>query len=372
MKKEIFILLTASLVVSSCVDNEDIYKNPDNSKKDQVLTLSKYPQKVIDIETGSKEHLALLNATTRSTFLIKDSVWPDKKGHSLIYETNEHGTTANTMRYIYLGSLLKGGSLEEQRFQRLTNELDPLYISYSFPAKIVGDIIEKPSLQSQRTSLSKIMNQEGMTRKQIVSFIYDMNQFTYYNELKLAFNCNIDVASVFNISTSVAQGKIRKKCGLVAKFIQKNFTVDLDLPADGCLLKNNNELSNVGPYDPVYISSITYERMGVMMFDSSYAYDSLRVAVKAAFDAKIINGKLELTSEQTKIISEADLKIAIISGDGSYSVKTVDGINGFKEFIIAGGEFSKDVPGDPIFYSASYLSDDSPFYAKFRVNIPYK
>ena len=52
MKKEIFILLTASLVVSSCVDNEDIYKNPDNSKKDQVLTLSKYPQKVIDIETG--------------------------------------------------------------------------------------------------------------------------------------------------------------------------------------------------------------------------------------------------------------------------------------------------------------------------------
>ena len=125
------------------------------------------------------------------------------------------------MRYIYLGSLLKGGSLEEQRFQRLTNELDPLYISYSFPAKIVGDIIEKPSLQSQRTSLSKIMNQEGMTGKQIVSFIYDMNQFTYYNELKLAFNCNIDVASVFNISTSVAQGKIRKKCGLVAKFIQK-------------------------------------------------------------------------------------------------------------------------------------------------------
>ena len=50
-----------------------------------------------------------------------------------------------------------------------------------------------------------------MTGKQIVSFIYDMNQFTYYNELKLAFNCNIDVASVFNISTSVAQGKIREE-----------------------------------------------------------------------------------------------------------------------------------------------------------------
>lgn len=83
-EKEIFILLTASLVVSSCVDNEDIYKNPDNSKKDQVLTLSKYPQKVIDIETGSKEHLALLNATTRSTFLIKDSVGRIKRSFTHI------------------------------------------------------------------------------------------------------------------------------------------------------------------------------------------------------------------------------------------------------------------------------------------------
>lgn len=88
-EKEIFILLTASLVVSSCVDNEDIYKNPDNSKKDQVLTLSKYPQKVIDIETGSKEHLALLNATTRSTFLIKDSVGRIKKViHSYMKQMN--------------------------------------------------------------------------------------------------------------------------------------------------------------------------------------------------------------------------------------------------------------------------------------------
>ena len=53
MKKEIFILLTASLVVSSCVDNEDIYKNPDNSKKDQLLTQSKNPHQCIDIEIFS-------------------------------------------------------------------------------------------------------------------------------------------------------------------------------------------------------------------------------------------------------------------------------------------------------------------------------
>ena len=64
-------------------------KSPDNSKKDQVLTLSKYPQKVIDIETGSKEHLALLNATTRSTFLIKDSVGRIKKViHSYMKQMN--------------------------------------------------------------------------------------------------------------------------------------------------------------------------------------------------------------------------------------------------------------------------------------------
>ncbi len=367
MKTIVEISFVVSLIVFSCCSNEDMGGNM--NKKSEGLSLRKYPQKYIDIQAGSKEYFTLLE--TRSTSLIKDSVWPNRNGHSLVYETNEHAITANTMRYIFLGSLLKGGSLEEQKFQRLPNELDPLCISYSFPAKFVGDMIERPSLQAQRTSLMKVMGQEGMSGKQIVSFTYDMNQFTYYDELKLAFNCDISVTDVFNLSSSVAQGKIRKKSGLIAKFVQKNFTVDLDLPYDGCLLKNNEELSTIDLYDPVYISSITYGRMGIMIFESSYSYDSLRVAVKAAFDTKVIDGKVEFTDEQKKIFDEADLKISLISGDGSYAVQTIEGFEAFKNFIIKGGEFSQSVPGDPIFYSASYLSDDSPYYAKFRVNIPY-
>ena len=67
MKKEIFILLTASLVVSSCVDNEDIYKNPDNSKKDQVLTLS-LMRKVDRVVAFKRAKCSLLPVSMSMTF----------------------------------------------------------------------------------------------------------------------------------------------------------------------------------------------------------------------------------------------------------------------------------------------------------------
>ena len=101
---------------------------------------------------------------TRSSELLKDSVWSDGKGHTLIYETNEHVPTQELMRYIYLGSILQGGSIEKQRFVPVVKPVDPITISYSFPARWVTDIIAKPSLSAQRQSLQNIMNKEGMDR----------------------------------------------------------------------------------------------------------------------------------------------------------------------------------------------------------------
>ena len=87
------------------------------------------------------------------------------------------------------------------------------------------------------------MNNNGMSGKQLVSFSYDINQFTYYDELKLTFASNINVASILNITVDAAKGKIAHKTGLIAKFIQKNFTVDMDIPLDGNLLLDNDAIN---------------------------------------------------------------------------------------------------------------------------------
>ena len=82
-----------------------------------------------------------------------------------------------------------------------------------------------------------------------------------------------------------AKGKIAHKTGLIAKFIQKNFTVDMDIPLDGNLLLDNDAINLMEGFSPVYISSITYGRMGVITMESNYGYNEVRLAVKAAFAA---------------------------------------------------------------------------------------
>ena len=63
----------------------------------------------------------------------------------------------------------------------LTNRVEPITISYSFPAKFVVDEIGRPSLSAMRQSIVNTMNNNGMSGKQLVSFSYDINQFTYYD-----------------------------------------------------------------------------------------------------------------------------------------------------------------------------------------------
>lgn len=280
---------------SSCSDNE--LEEMSNS-----VPVSKYPQKVIDISMESPESFSHFSniSITRSSELLKDSVWSDGKGHTLIYETNEHVPTQELMRYIYLGSILQGGSIEKQRFVPVLKPVDPITISYSFPARWVTDIIMKPSLSAQRQSLQNIMNKEGMEGKQLGSFSYNMRQFTYFEELKLAFGANVNIARILDIDISVDKGKIRRKTGLFAKIIQRNYTVDMDLPIDGNLLLNHDEINNIGRYDPVYISSITYGRMALISMESFESYDKLRVALQVALQAKVINGELDFSLEQKK------------------------------------------------------------------------
>ena len=331
------------------------------------IKLIKFPQETIGVMAGNTEQY---NSFSRSLSFLKDSLWPGATGHTLIYETDEITSLQGLERYIYLGSLLKGGSLETQRYQVLINRVEPITISYSFPAKFVVDEIGRPSLSAMRQSIVNTMNNNGMSGKQLVSFSYDINQFTYYDELKLTFASNINVASILNITVDAAKGKIAHKTGLIAKFIQKNFTVDMDIPLDGNLLLDNDAINLMEGFSPVYISSITYGRMGVITMESNYGYNEVRLAVKAAFDAKIVNGNISISNEYKKIIDESNIKIYMVGGDGSGIAESVEGFAAFKKYIIDGGYYSPEVPGVPIAFTASYLMDNSPVYTKFKINIP--
>lgn len=72
-----------------------------------------------------------------------------------------------------------------------------------------------------------------------------------------------------------------------------------------------------------------------------------------------------------KFLRTAVNSIIKISIEGGQSPEaTIEGLNAFKNFIETKGEFSIENQGEPLFFSLNYLSDNSPYYTKFQINIP--
>lgn len=119
--------------------------------------------------------------------------------------------------------------------------LDPITVSYSFPSDFIVDTIERPSLSSMRASVFKAMRAANFSGEQSLAFDYNIKQFSYYSELKIAFGSNVNIGKIFSIDISGSNNKIKRTTGVFAKFTQKNFTIDMDLPADGNIFKNNSD-----------------------------------------------------------------------------------------------------------------------------------
>lgn len=87
MKQYVYLLILPIMFLISCSD--DTVEEMGGSNH---VLLERYPQEVINISMDNPESFASFNKTsvTRSSELLKDSVWSSGNGHTLIYETNEH------------------------------------------------------------------------------------------------------------------------------------------------------------------------------------------------------------------------------------------------------------------------------------------
>lgn len=181
--------------------------------------------------------------------------------------------------------------------------------------------------------------------------------------MKLAFGANVDIGSILKIEGSYESNKIKHKTGLFARVCQKNFNGVIDYPDDGNIFKNNSKLS-IYP-NAAYINSITYGRMAIISIESDYSYSEVKSAFKIALNIKKVNGEISMDAHAKKLLQEADIRIWVRGGNGADVVKTIAGFDEFANFIVNGGTFTKDVPGQPIFCTANRADNNSAFTLQF-------
>ncbi|RNA61502.1 hemolysin [Chryseobacterium nematophagum] len=267
----------------------------------------------------------------------------------------------------FIGGVYNSTTLDNLTYTPISYPTKPITISYSFPSDFIVDTIEKPSLSSMRSSMLNAMKSANFSGQQSLAFDYNIKQFSYYSELKIAFGANVNIGSIFSIDVSGSNNKVKKNTGIFAKFTQKNFTIDMDIPDNGNIFKNESDLNLAASKNPVYINSITYGRLGIISLESDYSYNETAFALKAALNAKMVNGSISIDVQSKKILEESDLKVYILGGVGSNAVEVVQGYQGFINFIVNGGEFTANAPGVPINFTAAHAGDNSVYYTTFTV-----
>lgn len=361
-------LIVIVLIMTSCNDS----LNEKTLCVDACKSLPKYIPKEIEISTHNyiPNHINIANAVSRNAGIIRDSLWADEFGKTLFGEATEPLILDNKL-YYFIGALFNGKFIQDASCKPITANIKPITVSVSLPVKRISGIIEHPSISTTRKFINSILNQDGVG-EQIAGLSYSIERFTAYDELKLAFESNASVNALFfrgASSTSEKVHKIAKTTGVYVKFVQSNFTLDMDLPSDGSLISNTLTKEQTGGYSPIYINSITYGRMGLLTLESDYDYELTEKYIKEAFNAIFINKQTNISKEAQNMIDASEMKIVILGGEADAVAQTVNGFNDFVRYIKEGGKFSSKVPGVPISCSFAYLSDNSPVKIKFKYNI---
>lgn len=330
-----------------------------------------------DIRTGRIENndIELNISTFRDEVLFSSDSIPAIKlrngseGSSSVevkeVETSETVVFPQLFQHIWLGSILRKSSIANALYAPLIyNNRTPLKIISTLPGA-GSAIMESPSLTNYMPLLNKFVKEGSF--KQNGEFVFSIEKFTSYNELKTAFGSNINTGALFwgsHTGTSGETYQIQKATGLYVKFYQSSFRVMMDPPVNGFPEVPQNMLD-----DAVYVNSITYGRMGILTIETNDSYEYAYEKIGKVFNKIFLSGNNQYTKEEKDFLNRSEFKVYLISGSGqTASVVPFSGYDGFIRHIVS-GRFSKDIPGDPLFCSFNHVRDNTPVRIKFKYSI---
>jgi thiol-activated cytolysin len=266
---------------------------------------------------------------------------------------------------IYPGALIKGESILDGTYTLIPAHRNPITISTSLTGSGKVSIkVDDPKLSTIREAVNNLMNQEYDVPPANMGFTIEQAYSEQQLDLSLRASYKgggISVKGGFDYSNK------QIKTRLVAKFIQNYYTLDMDLPDQPSdLFTEDVDRALFGVYMPMYISTVTYGRMALFTIESEYSETEVRAFLNASYAG--ISGSASTDFDQLK--SKSTMKVYILGGSGSDAGSTINGFEDFKNYIIAGGNYSKTSPGAPISYKLRYIKDNSIGKIVFMASYP--
>ena len=150
-----------------------------------------------------------------------------------------------------------------------------------------------------------------------------------------------------------------KKQHILARLIQKSFSVSTDAPKSGTIFETINK-NYLDGYQPVYVSNINYGRIIYLCIDTDEKENDVHAAIE--FAMKKIKGtdidvSADVETRYKNILAKCDIRILMFGGGKTLQQKVLQGeLDGFQRYLQA------DIPMEqmhPISFSLRYASDNS-------------
>lgn len=249
--------------------------------------------------------------------------------------------------FIYPGAILEGNSLEEQNYAPIfVANRNPITVSMTLShntPKHTSRTIASPSY-SKLSDYVKDMVADG-NFQQSEKFMFQHRRFTFYDEIKSAFGTNINTKKLFSSrkeSSMEEEYKIQKSAGMYVKFYQSSFTVNVDIEP-----LSNQPITGSSGVEPVYVSSVTYGRLGVLVFETDETYEFAETCIKKEFDRIFYKKTTQLTEKEKLFFENTDFKVIIIGANSDYAVQSFKGYSHFLN-LIYNSHFTEYAYGVPI------------------------
>lgn len=373
--KKLFYLLCITLLfgITSCSDDN---KENGEGKEEQpktvsellasggrLETLEEYNKEEVKIDTAQNTVAAYIDGVMQECYSIKTT-------RNFDVNTNPHDFVLYNpwTDVIWPGALIQGGSLQGDNVPANV----PIY-NKRIPGKIFLAIVsgnENMDEWYKETELrpaNVLQAQNELMRSYLgnntpAQTSYELKHVQSVEEMALKLGINLKLFGG-KLKSDFGSNWNKKKNYVAVTLRQAFYTMTYEAPDGGLngVFTDDIKVSDIknytGPGNPLcYVSSVTYGRTFVMLYESSYSSDSLFTALSVAFKKR----SSDVTQTTKKIVNESKCTMTQLGGDPVAGLETVFGdFDKIKDFVVKGAKVSADNPGAPISFKINLVYDNS-------------
>jgi thiol-activated cytolysin len=292
-----------------------------------------------------------------------------------VTETRQHESLvalAANSEAMWPGALVRGDSIASGLFTQIVRPRAPATISVSLE-NLDGRrsaVMEEPSLSAFREALGGILAQE-VTGSTAANLYAEIEAVHSEEQLAMALGASVSITGLpAQLAASFEFSDQEVKSRYLVKYIQSYYTVDIDqprAPSDVFApdVRAADLASAVGAGNPpLYVSSVTFGRIVLFTFESSYSAAELGAALEFVYSGGgEVSGDVSVTYRD--IVSQSKITAYILGGSGGEAARSLGSYEDLIDFIQNGGDYSRESPGAPIAYKLAYLADNEPARMSF-------